>query len=67
MTIYIVVKDTYDGFMVESTWSTKELALAACWYHAHESGHKTIVGYHILERELDKAHKLNPFISDGDM
>lgn len=55
--VFIVTRQTsVDGVLVESVWSTRELAESAVFYHAHHSN-LLYAQYHIIEREVDKAHK----------
>lgn len=55
--IYIVVRHFQYGHIVESIWTTMELALSAIHYHAHSSN-LPIERYSIIERELNKAKRI---------
>lgn len=54
--VFIVTRIYPDGIqIVESVWSTWELANAAIEYHAMNSNSNR-TGYLVLEREVNKAH-----------
>lgn len=65
--VYIVVKylDPMNDntIFIESTWSTRELADAACIYHAFNdsqvmSSEYNPTQYQVIERAINKAHRV---------
>lgn len=55
MVVFIVLCKAGDDVLVESVWSTRELASAAILFHAKNDSRRNLTDYFIVTREVNTA------------